>query len=300
MRKFLSAVLLTILLLTTTAALAEQPKPSLTDVQLAVNARYVNLGEIRVTDINELIRFIDAHPGLSRIDMFESRLKAEEIDLLAERYPDIKFGWTIRLVDEHYIRTDATAYANNHNKRSELHKSSDFRQLKYCTELRALDLGHNAIDDISFIEDLTELRVIILAGNFITDISPLKKLEKLEYAELFNNYIEDYSPLSGLENLIDLNICFNQTQDFTPLYGLKGLERLWVYNSNNRNSNDPVNPELVADLQAQLPQCQINSTSYSTAGGWRTHERYYVVFNMLHGAVAWLPWHAEGLVPRYN
>jgi len=150
------------------------------------------------------------------------------------------------------------------------------------------------------IEDLTELRVIILAGNFITDISPLKKLEKLEYAELFNNYIEDYSPLSGLENLIDLNICFNQTQDFTPLYGLKGLERLWVYNSNNRNSDDPVSPELVADLQAQLPQCQINSTSYSTAGGWRTHERYYVVFNMLHGAVAWLPWHAEGLVPRYN
>ena len=44
----------------------------------------------------------------------------------------------------------------------------------------------------------------------------------------------------------------------------------------------------------------INSTSYSTLGGWRTHERYYVVFNMLHGAVSWLPWDAQGLVPRYN
>lgn len=300
MRKILSAVLLMTLLLTSTAALAEQAQPTLANVRLAPAARYVNLGEIRVTDVNELIDFLDARPDLARVDMYESRLKAEEIDLLAERYPHINFGWTIRLVEDHYIRTDATAYASKHNNRSKIHKSEDFRQLKYCTQLRALDLGHNAIDDISFMAGLTELRVIILASNFITDISPLANLKKLEYAELFNNYIDDYTPLSGLDNLIDLNICFNQTQDFSPLYGLKGLERLWVYNSNNRNREDPVCPEQVSALQAALPECQINSTSYSTLGGWRTHPRYYVVFNMLHGAVSWLPWNAEGLVPRYN
>ena len=148
--------------------------------------------------------------------------------------------------------------------------------------------------------DLTELRVIILACNRISDISVLAGLKKLEYVELFNNYIEDYSPLSGLKRLIDLNLCFNQTQDFTPLYGLKGLERLWLYHSNNRSDADPVDPALVANLQAALPDTLIDSTHYSTLGGWRQHPRYYVVFNMLHGEVAWLPWSAEGLVPRYN
>ena len=44
----------------------------------------------------------------------------------------------------------------------------------------------------------------------------------------------------------------------------------------------------------------IDATSYSTLGGWREHPRYYVVFNMFHGRIEWLPWDADGLVPRYK
>lgn len=298
LKKLISLILLSALLLpgpTLAEALETQTLPALTETQ-----SYVDLKDSRVRDVEGFMRWLSEHPALRRVDMYESRLKAEEIDALAERFPGIEFGWTIRLTEDHYVRTDATAYAINHNNRSALHKSEDFRQLKYCKNLMALDLGHNAIDDISFMKDLKQLRVIILANNFITDISPLSELKDLEYVELFNNYITDYSPLSGLDRLIDLNIAFNQTQDFTPLYGLKRLERLWVYNANNRSSSDPVDPNLVAALQQALPDTEINSTSYSTLGGWRKHPRYYVVFNMLHGAVAWLPWSAQGLVPRYN
>lgn len=298
MKRFL--LLLLLLTLTAPAALATHLAPDLDSLSLRPGSRYVDLGEHRVTDLEAFMAFLDRNPALRQVDMYGSRLKAEQVDLLAARYPDIRFGWTLRLADDHYVRTDATAYAINHNNRSATHSSEDFRLLRYCRDLRALDLGHNRITDLGFLEGLTELRVLILANNRITDISPLASLTKLEYAELFNNYIEDYGPLSGLRRLIDLNICFNQTEDFTPLYGLKGLERLWLYNSNNRSTDDPVDPDLVARLQAALPDTQIDSTHYSTLGGWRQHERYYVVFNMLHGALTWLPWDAEGLVPRYN
>ncbi len=298
MKRFFSLLLLSVLLLSgLSAALAQT---DLSAIQLAADARYVDLGENKLKDIEPLIAFLDQHPQLTQVDMYESRLNAQQIDALALRYPHIRFGWTLHLVEDHYVRTDATAYAINHNNRSKTHSEEDFRLLKYCRNLRALDLGHNKIKDISFMADLTELRVIIMANNYITDISPLAGLKKLEYVELFNNYIEDYAPLRGLHRLIDLNLAFNQTQDFSPLYELKGLERLWLYHSNNRSNDDPVDEALVARLQAALPDCQINHTSYSTLGGWRQHERYYVVFNMLHGAVAWLPWSAEGLVPKYN
>lgn len=298
LKKLVSLALLLALLMPSAASLAREEAQTLPALDGAQS--YVNLRETRVRDVDALMRWLRQHPALKKVDMYESRLKAEDIDRLAEAFPGIDFGWTIRLVEDHYVRTDATAYAINHNNRSKLHKSADFRQLKYCKNLMALDLGHNAIDDISFMKDLKKLRVIILANNFITDISPLAGLKDLEYAELFNNYIADYSPLSGLDRLIDLNLAFNQTQDFSPLYGLGQLQRLWIYNANNRDSSDPVDPVLVSQLQSRLPKTEINSTSYSTLGGWRKHPRYYVVFNMLHGAVAWLPWSAQGLVPRYN
>ena len=290
--------LLTCLLLTALPAFAAQKTPTLV---IPKDTIFVDLGDYKVKDFDAFITVLDQNPQLEKVDMFKSRLKAEQIDFLAEHYPQITFGWTIRLVEDHLIRTDATSFAINHNNKSPIHKSEKFYQLKYCKDLMALDLGHNNIVDISFMKDLPKLRVIILANNKITDISPLAGLKDLEYAELFNNYITDYTPLAGLDKLIDLNLAFNQTEDFTPLYGLTGLERLWLYNSNNRSCNDPVDEELVAALQAKLPNTLINHTCYSTAGGWREHQRYYVVFNMLHGkTVTWLPWDAEGLVPRYK
>jgi Leucine-rich repeat (LRR) protein len=269
--------------------------------QIALTAadKTIDFGQAKVADLEAFRAFLDAQPQLEQVDMYDTRLKSGEIDLLAARYPDIRFGWTIPLVKDHFVRTDATAYAINHNNRSETHSSEDFRQLKYCRDLMALDLGHNRIDDISFLEDLPKLRLLIISCNHIVDVSPLARLQDLEYVELFKNLIEDVRPLAKLEKLIDLNISHNRIKDLSPLQTLTGLERLWIYNANNYNAKNPVPPEQVEALQQALSSCNINSTSYSTLGGWRTHERYYVVFNVFHGAVAYLPWGSKGLKPRY-
>ncbi len=301
MKKKLLILLLALLLTPLMPAGAEDVKGNLdfSRIALAASDRTVDFAQAKVTDIDALMAFLDAHPRLERVDMYETRLKADQLDLLAGRYPNIRFGWTIRLVEDHYIRTDATAYAINHNNRSETHSSEDFRQLKYCPDLMALDLGHNGITDISFLEDLPKLRLLIITCNLIVDVSPLAKLQDLEYLELFKNQIEDVSPLAKLEKLIDLNLSHNRIKDLSPLQTLPRLERLWIYNANNYNADDPVPPEQVEALQKALGSCHIDSTSYSTLGGWRTHERYYVVFNVFHGEIAYLPWGSKGLKPNY-
>ena len=302
MRKKLLSLFAALLMLLSAipfAAGAAKP-PTLEDLQVKPGATTLDLGDIRLKDLTPLMALLEQHPGLEQVDMFASPVNKEQVAELTSRFPNIRFGWTLKLVEKHVIRTDATAFAINHNKRSVTHKSEDFELLKYCTELRALDLGHNRITDISFLKDLKELRVMILAGNHITDISTLVGLPNLEYLELFNNRIEDFSPLAKLDKLIDLNLAFNQCENIEVLSDLKGLERLWLYHSNNRHDDKPIDVTRVDALRAALPNCHIDHTHYSTTGGWRTHPRYYVVFNMLHGELAWLPWDAEGLVPRYN
>jgi hypothetical protein len=144
----------------------------------------------------------------------------------------------------------------------------------------ALDIGHNRVDDLSFLYDLPNLKVLIVACNAVTDITPIGSLKDLEYLEIFKNKIKDISPLAGLTNLVDLNICFNYIGDWTPIHGLTKLERLWLYNSNNYSDDRPVPTSVVNELKEKLPDCYIDYRSYSTNGGWREHPRYDVIYEM--------------------
>jgi len=194
----------------------------------------------------------------------------------------------VHLVADHYISPDATAYATRHNNKAATH--GDFENLRYCPDLLALDLSHNEITDLSFLKYCPKLKILLLGDNDIVDISPIAGLKDLEYLELFKNKITDVSPLAELDKLIDLNICFNRIDDLTPLYHLTGLERLWIYNSNNYSKSQPVPKSAVEELQQALPGTHIDHTSYSTLGGWREHPRHFVVRDIFRKYKAYIPW----------
>ena len=254
----------------------------------------------QVKDIDAFISEYKSKPWVTQIDMYGTKLKPEQLERIKSELPDVSIGCQVWLVEKHYVRTDTTAYAINHNNSSKKHKSSDFNALKYCQNLMALDLSHNQIDDLEFLKSLPKLRVLLLGDNQIEDISALADLHDLEYLELFKNKIKDVTPLMDLDNLIDLNLSHNYIDDLFPLAKLSNLMRLWIYNGNNYSAKDPIPKETVAELEEAMYGTYIDSTSYSTLGGWREHPRYYVVFNMFHGRIEWLPWDAEGLVPRYK
>ena len=230
---------------------------------------------IPVEDVEALIALC---PGLKTMRMTKHReLMNEQMIPLVEKYPGIRFVWLISLGGKYTVASDATAYST-FKKRDEgwKLKSEDLRDLRYAEGLRALDLGHHAIDDLSFLKDFPEMRILILADNRITDISPLAGMKHLQYAELFMNQITDLEPLSGMHELLDLNLTANRgIRDLSPLDGCRALERMWCARI----------PELSEEEQARFadrhPRCTADFTAaHSTADGWRQHWRYQQYISM--------------------
>lgn len=250
----------------------------------APDTREIDFGAQQVEDWAGLRALVAGLPALEEVRLFGSRVPREVMKDLFDSFPQVFFGFTIRIA-EHTIRTDQTAFSTLHNNRSPTHSSQDFEPIRYCTRLQALDLGHNKITDLSFIKDLTGLKVLILAANAIEDISPLASLTQLEYVELFKNRIRDVSAVASWSQVLDLNLAYNLTPDLSPVEGLKTLERLWIYNSNNYNAKDRLKPETLRALSAALPKCYIDAKTYSTGGGWREHPRYFVIFDIFKTSV---------------
>ena len=230
-----------------------------------------------------LIKELERFTNLQEVLLYDWLLHEADMAAYTQAYPEVFFGFSIQIA-EHNLRTDMTAFSTLHNNKSPKHTSLDFDVLRYCTRLEGLDLGHNDITDISFIENLTEIKVLILALNQIEDISVLSKLENLEYLEIFRNKIRDISPLAGLTNLLDINLGYNYISDYTPLYALKNLERLWLYQSNGYSAG-PMKRATLRDIQEQLPNSLINGVSAGTGGGWREHPRYDTIFDIFKSSV---------------
>ena len=260
-------------------------------VTLDTSSMEIDLSGVQISGIDDLAAVLGCFPCLDRAVMCGCGLSDADMAALSERLPDIHFVWEVSF-GKWKLRTDATAFSTLNSNDSQRFTSADFAPLRYCTDLRALDLGHNRITDISFLEPLTELRILILADNRVSDITPLGKLTKLEYLEMFMNDITDLTPLAELHNLLDLNICHCKAVDTAPLRGLTQLKRLWF--SYNREM-----PKSEIDaVIAALPDCECNSTIfYATHGGWRGHHRYFVIKYIFdHGE--YLPWSAEVPIPE--
>ena len=240
---------------------------------------YLDLGEKKMK-LSEVEAILDRYPNLKKVDMFATPVNYRQVDELEARYPGVEFGWTLRIGDDHLVRTDATAFSTLHLSGSATHGTREISLFRYCKKLKALDFGHNGCDDVSWLSELKELRVLIIAINRVEDISALANLKKLEYLEIFNNYITDISPLKGLTHLMDLNISYNNIQDLSPLYEMPWLRRLWLYRCTDRNSGALLPQEVISTLKEKLPACEINYQSNPTAGTWRQHPHFDVIHAM--------------------
>ena len=230
----------------------------------------------------DLIRkYARLFPCLKRLDMSECGASDEEMAALREDLPGVKVVWRLYMGD-FTLKTDDVTFAvliRKDDPRKQL-RSEDIQVLRYCTDLRALDLGHQLITDISVIGDyLPELRVLILADNQITDISPLSKLKHLHYLELFVNGrgLCDLTPLASCRELVDLNISYLYGfKDFSPLMDLPLLERLWLENTS-------VTKGQLKELENRYPNAVIVTEGKGSVDqGWRTHRRYYAMLDMFY------------------
>lgn len=246
----------------------------------------IDLSNTKMTGTEEVEALLNKLPFLKTAVLCDCELSNEQMEALKAAHPDVKFVWTI-VIGKRKLRTDAIGFSTknpskytNPNSSDAYNQSvkkavrlyeGDIEALKYCTDLEALDLGHNYLtnNDLEVIAGLTKLKILILADNKITDISALTTLKNLEYIELFMNKIPDLSPLTEMPALVDVNVCNTGVSDLSPLFELTGVKRLWY-------AMNPFSRDQATAVKAALPDCQCNYTTRDETGeGWRDNERYH-------------------------
>ena len=229
-----------------------------------------NISKTKIEDKASFDTLMSYIPAGHKMIMCDCNYTNDEMGALREKHPHVTFAWRVYLGERWSLRTDDEAFSVMIRKWDYTRMTSeDIEVLKYCTELRALDIGHQAITDISVLGSLKNLRVLIVADNKISDISPIANLDELVYIELFMNKVTDISPLAKCTKLVDLNFGWNYNlSDLSPLYSLENVERLWL-------PTTAIEEQQQSEIIAAFPNAKIIFKDVdSTSSGWRTHPRY--------------------------
>lgn len=223
---------------------------------------------------------------LEYLDMDFCGIPNEVMEQIRDGLPGVKVVWRIWFGEAYSVRTDVEKVLASKPSAGGILSDEQVRVLKYCTDLKYLDLGHNMfLNDLSFVSHMPKLEVLILAMNDVTDLSPLANCPELEYLEIqTNENLADLSPLANCKKLAHLNVArCRYVSDISPLFGLTELERLWL------GSGNMVNPQQVEEFKAKVPDCVVNTTVFSdpTIEGWRVTDI---------DIITWIPTYA----PRYE
>lgn len=227
-----------------------------------INLRYVKVKDEGAA-VFEAMKYM---PRLELLDMDSCGVKDENMAKIRDAYPDVKVVWRIWFANSYSVRTDVERILASKPEIAGCLIDGSYDSLKYCTEVRLLDMGHNPdLHSIDFVRYMPKLEVAILAMDYWSDCSPLANCTELEYLEIQTTHVNDISALSGLTKLKHLNICYlYELTDISPLYGLSQLERLWIGNIT------PIPDEQIEKMQELAPNCVINTRTLDpTGGGWR-------------------------------
>jgi len=225
----------------------------------------MDLSYIELEDNGESLRAILPYlPRCTYVDMDSCGIGNEDMAELQAQFPDKKIVWRLFFGTAYTVRTDAEKILASRPSRGGHINEKDLMILQYCSDLKYLDLGHNArIGDLSFLSVLPKLEVGIFALTSVEDIGDVENCKNLEYLELYISNVSTVEPLRGLTKLKHLNIGCTNVSDISPLYELD-LERLWI------GRYTPVPEEQIAKMQELHPDCVINTTAYDPDdGGWR-------------------------------
>ena len=234
------------------------------------------LNDIPISSIEEVAQIMDCFYNMELVEMCHCGIPSEEMAKLRDRFPDTKFVWTIK-VGWAEVRTDITTfmpYKLGYRNRNFIDAYA--KELKYCTDIICMDLGHQKIRDLSFLAYMPNMQYLLLCEIPAQDFSVLAGLTELKSLELFLTRFTDTSLLAGMTKLEDLNICYTGIRDFTPITQLPNLKHLWM------NGAYAAHYKLYQNLKEALPNTVIRyGHEGSTEGGWRETPNYYAQRDLL-------------------
>ena len=205
------------------------------------------------------------------LDMDSCGVPSETMAEIRDDYPDMDVIWRIWFGYGYCCRTDIELFVCSSG--TEGLRDDNTHELKYCTKVKRLDMGHNLyLHDWNFLSYMKDLEICIITVGGWTEIGMLENLTNLEYLEICpidHNYcgVLDLSPLANLTNLEHLNICgISQTSNWEVLKNLTKLKRLWIGHWTACGFPEGA----IEELREALPNTEINTTEYSAAtGSWK-------------------------------
>lgn len=188
-----------------------------------------------------------------------------------EHRQDYKVIWYVQCGNKMVVRTDSP-YLMPTKFHVYYFLDQDAVNLKYCEDMVSIDLGHMAIYNIDWVENMPNLEYLVLAHTQLKYIEPIRSCKRLKFLELDWSPIRDYSPLVDCTALEDLNLGETYA-DFTPVGQMTWLKNLWMVHC----GSGPAYRMTVA-----LPNTHIVAGGNATvAGGWRSLPNYYAMRDWL-------------------
>ena len=234
------------------------------------------LSGIPMEGVSQLEPFLKYFPYLQRVEMCDCGIASEDMDALSRRWPDIRFVWTVQ-IGRGTLRTDAVGFIPwkfGYSAGFPLY-DKDCTELKYCTDMVCLDLGHMKISDLSFLEYMPKLKYLIVGELPCPDFSPITYCKELIYLEIFNTTFTNQEILLELPKLQDLNMGSTKVYGTEVLKQMTWLKRLWLAGTGLTFAEYDELVEALPDTQVVM------HIPHSTAGGWRQHQNYYDMRDLL-------------------
>ena len=245
------------------------------EVKVSTTDSIIDLSGIPLENTQELESALPYFNNLEKVIMCDCGISNEDMDLLGQRHPEVRFVWTVSIGYYIQLRTDTTCLAPQQYNTV----LSDYQtaNLKYCVDMVCLDLSSNNITDVSFLAYMPHLKYLTLANTGVSDISACAGLQELEYVELFLTNVRDYSPLLSCPNLRDLNICYSTPYDGSALCQLTQLDNLYIKDWRTL----PYEEALVQALSNTNIVFYTSEDISSSGSGWSDLPNYQKMYDML-------------------
>ncbi len=236
------------------------------DVTVRTDAEEIDISGVAITP-EEIESYLHFFPNLKKVIMVGCGISNEDMDALNRRHEDIQFVWSVSLNGRATVRTDITGFIT-FKMGLKYFFEGELDDLRYCTEIVALDLGHQKISNCDFVAYMPKLKYLVLADTTISDLTPLEGLENLEFLEIFLTNVQDYTPLLKLTNLKDLNLAWTYG-NYEIIGQMPWLERVWWGGKWHNMAERAYLTEHCPDTKFEFDDGE------STGSGWRTGYLYY-------------------------
>ena len=212
--------------------------------------------KIDVEGLEQIGQALELLPNCTYVSFDNCGIDSEVLSQFRSEHPDITVAWRI-FVDDYSVFTDTEVILMPN-----IASNSDTDPLKYCTNVKYLDLTGCKSRDFDFLESMTNLECAVLSKTFLSDLSVLSNSSNLTWLELINcTALKDVTPLSGLSNLKYLNLSLTKVREISVLDDAP-LERLKCVKSS-------ISAEELSDFSARHPGCMVSNTGSAVGMGWR-------------------------------